>query len=314
MKKIFTSLFAGLFAVAVIIPTAANAQGKPAYKIDQDNTSYQVQPGDTMWKVSQKLNVDYGKLVQQNPQIANNSCIFPGYRISIPEDSTYDGNHADKGNAKGHSDSKGAPDKEDKADGNQQQDKPSRNDQQSDQDQGTGNDQKTDQHSGTPSDNDQPADSEQGNNNGQSSDSQKGNDNSQNDQSDQGISQFEQQVVDLTNQERTQHGLPELKVDNELANMAGKKAQDMIDNNYFDHNSPTYGSPFDMMSQFGISYTSAGENIAAGQSTPQEVVDGWMDSPGHRANILNEDYTYIGVGHVEGGSYGHYWVQEFIKK
>lgn len=302
MKKIFTSLFAGLFAVAVIIPTAANAQDKPAYKVHQNNTSYQVHWGDTMWKVSQKFNVDYGKLVQQNPQVVNQSYIYPGQRISIPGDSTYDGNQADKGNAKGDAGSKGEPSKGNNEHGNQH--KPGDN-------QGSGNDQ-SDQQADTPSHNGQSADSQQGNHNGQSDDSQKGNDDSQKDQSGQDIGQFEQKVVDLTNQERTQRGLPKLKVDNELSKMANKKAQDMADNNYFDHNSPTYGSPFDMMSQFGISYTSAGENIAAGQSTPQDVVDGWMDSSGHRANILNQNYTYIGVGHVEGGSYGHYWVQEFI--
>lgn len=128
------------------------------------------------------------------------------------------------------------------------------------------------------------------------------------------LSQYEQQVVNLTNQERTKRGLQPLKVATDLSNMAGVKATDMRDNHYFDHNSPKYGSPFDMMKQFGISYSYAGENIAAGQRTPQEVVNAWMNSPGHRANILNSHYTYIGVGYVQGGSYGSYWVQEFISK
>ncbi|MCO7176063.1 CAP domain-containing protein [Sporolactobacillus kofuensis] len=124
---------------------------------------------------------------------------------------------------------------------------------------------------------------------------------------------FEQKVVDLTNQERTKAGLKPLKADNStLSKMARAKSQDMSDKNYFDHQSPTYGSPFDMMKQFGITYRSAGENIAAGQKTPEEVVNGWMNSPGHRANILNASYTTIGVGYVQGGSYGSYWTQEFI--
>ena len=85
----------------------------------------------------------------------------------------------------------------------------------------------------------------------------------------------------------------------------------MQKNNYFDHNSPTYGSPFDMMKKFGISYKSAGENIAQGQRTPEEVVQAWMNSAGHRANILNSGFTHIGVGYVESGNY---WTQEFITK
>lgn len=128
------------------------------------------------------------------------------------------------------------------------------------------------------------------------------------------LNAFEQKVVELTNQERAKQGLKALKVDNGLAKMARDKSQDMADKGYFDHQSPTYGSPFDMMGSYGITYTSAGENIAAGQPTPQAVVDAWMKSPGHRANILNTSYSYIGVGYVKGGSYGHYWTQEFINK
>jgi uncharacterized protein YkwD len=69
-----------------------------------------------------------------------------------------------------------------------------------------------------------------------------------------------------------------------------------------------------MMKNFGISYQAAAENIAAGQTTPQEVVQAWMNSPGHRANILNGNYTYIGVGYAKGGSQRHYWTQMFISK
>ncbi|KRG12522.1 hypothetical protein ACA30_18835 [Virgibacillus soli] len=125
------------------------------------------------------------------------------------------------------------------------------------------------------------------------------------------LNEFEQQVVELTNQERAKNGLSALKVDTTLSKMAREKSRDMSANNYFDHNSPTYGSPFDMMKQYGISYRSAGENIAMGQRSPQEVVNGWMNSPGHRANILNENYTHIGVGYI---SNGNYWTQEFIGK
>ncbi|RYM06204.1 hypothetical protein EWH99_03740 [Sporolactobacillus sp. THM7-7] len=131
--------------------------------------------------------------------------------------------------------------------------------------------------------------------------------------SDSQLNAFEKKVVDLTNQEREKAGLKSLKANNgTLSKMARDKSQDMRDNNYFDHQSPTYGSPFDMMKKYGISFTTAGENIAAGQKSPEEVVNGWMNSEGHRKNILNPNFTTIGVGYVEGGSYGSYWTQEFI--
>lgn len=92
-----------------------------------------------------------------------------------------------------------------------------------------------------------------------------------------------------------------------LTKMALDKAKDMYNNGYFDHNSPTYGSPFDMMKKYGISYRYAGENIAKGQRTPQEVMTAWMNSSGHRANILSPNFTTIGVAYYNG-----VWVQEFI--
>ena len=85
----------------------------------------------------------------------------------------------------------------------------------------------------------------------------------------------------------------------------------MQQNNYFSHASPTYGSPFDMMRDQGVSYKSAGENIAKGQRTPQEVVQAWMNSEGHRRNILSSNYTHIGVGFDPNG---YHWTQMFIEK
>lgn len=126
-----------------------------------------------------------------------------------------------------------------------------------------------------------------------------------------GISEFAQRVIDLTNQERRQAGLSPLKADAELSKVAQIKTEDMEKNNYFSHTSPTYGSPFDMMRDFGIEYKSAGENIAQGQRTPEEVVKAWMNSPGHKANILSKDFTHIGVGFE---SNGYHWTQMFIKK
>ncbi|RYG73278.1 hypothetical protein EU245_07080 [Lentibacillus lipolyticus] len=133
----------------------------------------------------------------------------------------------------------------------------------------------------------------------------------QNSSQSQQLNEFEQQVVELTNQERTAQGLEPLKVDTELSKVAREKSRDMATSNYFSHNSPNYGSPFDMMKQFGVSYKTAGENIARGQRTPQEVVDGWMNSEGHRKNIMNPDFTHIGVGYVE---QGNHWTQQFIGK
>lgn len=115
----------------------------------------------------------------------------------------------------------------------------------------------------------------------------------------------------LVNQERAKVGLLALKVDNQLAKTAHLKSQDMHDKKYFDHTSTTYGSPFDMMKKFGITYKTAGENIAYGQKTPAEVMNAWMNSLGHKANILNKNFTHIGIGYVQDGSY---WTQQFIGK
>lgn len=122
---------------------------------------------------------------------------------------------------------------------------------------------------------------------------------------------YEEEVVRLVNVERANAGLPALKSDWELARVAEHKSQDMHDKKYFSHTSPTYGSPFTMMKNYGIQYKAAGENIAQGQRTPEEVVNAWMNSSGHRANILNKNYTHIGVGYVEDG---HYWTQMFVQK
>ena len=133
-------------------------------------------------------------------------------------------------------------------------------------------------------------------------------------QIDQKVAAFQNRVVALTNQQRAKYGLPPLKLNWELQRLARVKSEDMRNRNYFDHNSPTYGSPFTMMKSFGISYSYAGENIAAGQQTPEAVVDSWMKSPGHRANILKKEFTEIGCGVAFGGSYRLYWTQEFIRR
>lgn len=128
---------------------------------------------------------------------------------------------------------------------------------------------------------------------------------------DESITSFEQQVIDLTNEKRASRGLKPLNANWELSRVARYKSQDMANNKYFSHTSPTYGSPFNMIKNFGIKYRSAGENIAYGERTPAQVVNSWWNSAGHRANMLNANYTDIGVGYVANGNY---WTQMFIQK
>jgi uncharacterized YkwD family protein len=124
------------------------------------------------------------------------------------------------------------------------------------------------------------------------------------------ISAYEKQVADLVNAERKKAGLKPLILDTKLSEVAGIKSADMQKRGQMSHTG-TYGDPFQMMKHFGITYKSAGENIAQGQRTPQEVMNAWMNSQGHRANILNPSFTHIGVGHVANGNY---WTQQFIGK
>ena len=118
---------------------------------------------------------------------------------------------------------------------------------------------------------------------------------------------------DLINKQRINNGLQSLKVDEEVQKVARIKAQDMVDSNYFSHNSPTYGSPFDMLKNFKVSYNTAGENIA-GNSSNSAAVDAWMNSSGHKANILNSSFNYTGIGVVSSPKYGKVYVQMFIGK
>lgn len=123
----------------------------------------------------------------------------------------------------------------------------------------------------------------------------------------------ELEVFNLINSQRTKNGLSALKIDSEVQNVARIKAQDMVANNYFDHNSPTYGSPFNMLNSFKVSYKTAGENIA-GNSSNQAAVTAWMNSQGHKANILSSSFNYTGIGVVNGSKYGKIYVQMFIGK
>lgn len=122
------------------------------------------------------------------------------------------------------------------------------------------------------------------------------------------ISTYEQHVINLVNDIRRDNGLTLLTAAPDLCRIARIKAQDMRDAGYFDHTSPNYGTPFEMLRDFGVTYRTAGENIAYGYRTPQAVVEGWMNSAGHRENILNPNFNRIGVGYIPDGSY---WSQLF---
>ena len=122
-------------------------------------------------------------------------------------------------------------------------------------------------------------------------------------------SNYERRVVELVNIERQKAGLAPLALISAISNVARIKSNDMSDNNYFAHHSPTYGSAGDMLTQSGIKFSAWGENIAAGQRTPEDVVNGWMHSEGHKANILSPEFSKIGVGYVNNGR--PYWTQIF---
>lgn len=128
-----------------------------------------------------------------------------------------------------------------------------------------------------------------------------------------GLTADELEVFNLINEQRTKNGLSALKIDSEVQNVARIKAKDMVNNNYFSHTSPTYGSPFEMLNSFKVSYKTAGENIA-GNSSNSAAVTAWMNSSGHKANILNGSFNYTGIGVVNGSKYGKIYVQMFIGK
>ena len=183
-----------------------------------------------------------------------------------------------------------------------------------DNNQGNNNQDKDDNNPGNDNNQDQDKDdNNQDNNNNQDQDKDDNNQNDDNNSSNiNGFSKEQVEVLNLVNKERKANGLKPLTLNKELSNVANIKSRDMIEKGYFDHTSPTYGSPFDMMKKFNISYNTAGENIAMGQKTPSEVMNSWMNSSGHRANILNSTYTELGVGIQKDSNGTIYWTQMFI--
>ena len=128
-----------------------------------------------------------------------------------------------------------------------------------------------------------------------------------------GLTADEKETLSLINEQRAKEGLKLLEIDDEVQNVARIKAKDMVDAGYFSHTSQIYGSPFEMLKNFGITYKSAGENIA-GNSTNGGAVNAWMNSAGHKANILNSNYNYTGLAVVNSPKYGKIYVQIFIGK
>lgn len=131
------------------------------------------------------------------------------------------------------------------------------------------------------------------------------------------LNPFEQEVLTLVNSERTKVGCGALTANDKLVAAARGHSQDMADNDFFDHTGSNGSSPGDRIEAQGYNWSWWGENIAAGYTTPAAVMDGWMNSPGHRDNILNCNFTEIGIGYVynahDTGSvnYRHYWTQVF---
>lgn len=122
--------------------------------------------------------------------------------------------------------------------------------------------------------------------------------------------QDEQYVLKLINDYRIKNNVPKLTMGTKLINIAGIKADDMTKKNYFSHTSPTYGSPFDMMKNYGLSYKVAGENIA-GNPSLEGAVNSWINSSTHRENLLSTSYNYVGIGISKSSTYGYIVVAMF---
>lgn len=122
---------------------------------------------------------------------------------------------------------------------------------------------------------------------------------------------FANEVVRLVNEERAKAGLPALTVDRGAASAAQVRAKEI--ERSFSHTRPDGSSFNSALTEAGVNFSGAGENIAYGQNSPEKVMEGWMNSSGHRANILNSSYTSIGVGHYQNTSGVNYWTQLFIR-
>lgn len=125
------------------------------------------------------------------------------------------------------------------------------------------------------------------------------------------LSEEEEETLKLINEYRKQNGLEELKTYSKLQKTARIKALDIVKVGYFSHNSPILGTPFELMDKTGIYYNVAGENLA-GNISPEKAVEAWINSPAHRENILDKEYTYTGITVMDSPVYGKVFVQMFI--
>ena len=236
---------------------------------------------------------------------------FPSINDDKDDNDNIEDNNQNNGN---NQDNNQGGNIEDNNQGNNNQDKDDNNqgnDNNQDQDKDDNNQDNNNNQDQDKDDNNQ--DNNQDNNNNQDQDKDDNNQNDDNNSSNiNGFSKEQVEVLNLVNKERKANDLKPLTLNKELSNVANIKSRDMIEKGYFDHTSPTYGSPFDMMKKFNISYNTAGENIAMGQKTPSEVMNSWMNSSGHRANILNSTYTELGVGIQKDSNGTIYWTQMFI--
>lgn len=132
-------------------------------------------------------------------------------------------------------------------------------------------------------------------------------------ETDEKLLKMENEMLDLVNKEREKNNLNRLILDEDLRNVARVKSEDIAANDYFDHDSPIYGSPFEMMDKFGIKYMQAAENLAGHQSVAL-AHEGLMNSQGHRENILEAGLTHIGIGIRRDEKYGYIFTQMFISK
>ena len=231
---------------------------------------------------------------------------FPSINEDKDDNDNIEDNNQNNGNNQDNNNQGGNMEDNNQGNNNQDKDKDDNNNNQ-DQDKDDNN---QDNNNNQDQDKD---DNNQDNNNNQDQDKDDNNQNDDNNSSNiNGFSKEQVEVLNLVNKERKANGLKPLTLNKELSNVANIKSRDMIEKGYFDHTSPTYGSPFDMMKKFNISYNTAGENIAMGQKTPSEVMNSWMNSSGHRANILNSTYTELGVGIQKDSNGTIYWTQMFI--
>ncbi len=235
--------------------------------------TYTIMPGDTMWHIATKYGIGVNELLTANPQITNPNLIFPGQTINIPSTSALMYTIM-PGDTMWHIATKYGIGVNELLVANPQITKP--------------NLIFPGQTINIPEVTSVPDTSDD-------------------------IRALESEVVRLVNIERARANRPALVESNEISNVARVKSEDFINNNYFAHNSPTYGTPFDMLRSFGISFTGAAENIASGQRTAEEAMNSWMNSTEHRENILNPTYNQIGVGVARDNDGNLFWTQMLIR-